>query len=166
MTIDEYLPKAKLIPTVVAYLLTNNGYVILGERKTEHGNGFLSGIGGKVGDKEDFTDETPDEALVRELKEELDITPTEFKSYGLVRFLNPYKPHRDMQTIPYLVTSWIGDPTETAAITPVKFQLSAVPYERMWKDNKIWVPKILAGNVINCITMHGEDGDVVDYRFE
>lgn len=168
MTIDEYLPKAKLIPTVVAYLVTKDGFVILGERKTEHGKGFLSGIGGKIGDKDAFSNETADEALVRELEEELGSIPTKFQSYGLVRFLNPYKPHRDMQTIPYLVTSWVGEPKETDAIKPAKFVLpldKSIIEDRMWKDNRIWVPKILAGEVIDCITLHGENGEVTDYRF-
>ena len=166
MTIDEYIVTAKLIPTVVAYLLTEDGQVIMGKRKTEHGNGFISGLGGKIGDIEGLEKETADEALIRELEEEIGITPTQFKSYGLIKFLNPFKPHRNMQTIPYLITQWTGVIKKSTAILPVRFKLSEIPYDLMWKDNKIWVPKILARQVVFCTTLFGEDGEVQEYRFE
>lgn len=165
INIDKCIQQVTFIPTVVAYLIDSEGHVTLGLRKTELGNGFLSGIGGKIGDSEDTVNETADEALVRELQEELGIVPIKFQPYGLVRFLYPHKPTKNMQTIPYLITSWEGEPRESDSIIPMRFNLKKVPFDRMWKDNKIWLPRVLEKETIFCDILYNSDNQVQKYSF-
>ncbi len=166
--VDQYLKEhaPSFTPAVVGFCVREDK-VLLGVRKTSSlGLGIkrLSGLGGKVGDETEFANETHEEALVRELREEVGIEVKNAMCMGNVRFIFPHKPKWTLDTKIYLIDEWEGEPVETEAIAPEWVSVSDIPWERMWSDNYIWVPKVLMREKIQAVILHGEEG-VVDYLF-
>jgi 8-oxo-dGTP diphosphatase len=155
--------ETKLTQTVVGYLVRGNE-VLLGERlKTEweHSKHLLAGIGGKVGDKPELKDETNEAAFIREIQEEIQVTPTRYVSVGRVIFLFPAKPKWSQEVEIFIVDEWEGEPTETAEIRPEWYPKDRLPFEQMWDDARYYLPQVLAGKTVNAVFTYGEDNRTV-----
>lgn len=161
-----------LRPAVVCYLLKDD-QILLGLRKRVSfglGENLISGIGGKIELDNDLYEkgevslqETADEALIRELQEEIDITPTKFTNIGRVRFIFPAKPKWNQDIVVYTCTEWQGTPSESEEIAPTWYQISDLEslFPRMWHDNRFWVPEIARGRTIDAIIVYAEDNATV-----
>jgi len=63
----------------------------------------------------------------------------------------------------FTATDVSGEPQETCEATPIWTSLDAVPYDRMWADDRIWFPLMLAGRpfkgcfLFDADTMLGHD---------
>ena len=93
---------------VVAALIIRSERILLGHRSADRA--FYPGVwdvfGGHVEPGERY-----EQTLVRELQEELDITPTQWKYLESIS-LSPFNEGSDPLTIHlYLVTDWTGTPT-------------------------------------------------------
>lgn len=113
--------------------------VLLIRKKRGLGAGKVNGPGGKLDPGEDWR-----EAAIREVQEEILITPTGVRERGELRFqfVDGYSIHVRVFT----ATGFDGEPTETDEATPMWFDLDAVPYEEMWADDAIWLPRMFAGD--------------------
>ena len=154
-------------PAVVCYLIKGDK-VILGFRKRVSlglGENLISGIGGKVGDKEELANETLEEALRREVLEEIGVSITSFRKMGRLRFIHPHKPKWNQDVIAYVIDSWDGEPQETDDINPMEFEIANLPTDRMWDDNQYWVPQILAGQQVEAIFLFDETNKVIEHVF-
>jgi 8-oxo-dGTP pyrophosphatase MutT (NUDIX family) len=158
--IQNYLKtKPSLIKSVVCYLV-NNDRVLLGLRKKVSlglGENLITGIGGKVGDKPEFANETDDDALKREVQEEIGVEVKSYRDMGKVTFLFPNKPTWSQEVIIYLVDEWKGEPVESESIKPMWFDQSKLPAKQMWEDNPIWIPMVLEGKRINATFLYAEN---------
>ncbi len=179
--ITEYLEKqeGEFTEAVVFYLI-KGGLVILGRRlkvSNNLGHNLISGIGGKV-EPEDVGQ--IEKTLIREFIEEIgtfvDSTtgesscvfrPLKWEYRGKVTFLYPHKPSKDMKVEVFVITEWEGEPVETEAIRPEgPFRYEDIPYHEMWADNRLWLPNVLAGQIVNIIIMYDENGVVVEQLWE
>lgn len=185
--IKQYLTKDTLFtPAVVGYAIDGNK-VLLGFRKKVSlglGLNLISGIGGKVGDEEIFKNETPEEALIREFREEVHITPLEYEKVGRVRFVWTHKPQRNQDVNIYIIRSWKEIPEETEVVKPLWFPvdglfaksdiensekihrlrsiiLDSLPKDQMWEDNLDWVPLVLLGLKVDAVFVFGEEERVI-----
>ena len=168
--IQEYTKtKPQLTRAVVGFCI-KDGTVLLGVRKkTSLGLGLnlIAGIGGKVGDMVEFQDETEDEALIREMREEVGITITSFHSVGRVNFYFPNKPKWNQTVAIYVIDSWESAPLETDVTLPQWFEISSPPYQQMWDDAQYWLPIVLEGRRINASFLYGADNTtVIDKQIE
>jgi 8-oxo-dGTP diphosphatase len=168
--IQEYLKtKPALLRSVVSYPLKNDE-VILGIRKQSSlglGLNLIVGIGGKVGDIPGLENETYEEALVREVEEEIGLKIEKFEKVGEITFLFPYKPKWNMLTVAYIVTKWKGELTETESIKPETYPINNLPSAQMWEDNQYWVPLLLGGKKVKAVFMYGDDNkSVVEQQIE
>ncbi|MFK7915662.1 MAG: 8-oxo-dGTP diphosphatase [Pseudomonadales bacterium] len=127
-------------PDLVGTLLfvVHEGHVLLIEKKTGHGAGKINGPGGKL-----EANETPEQCARRELREELQVAVQTVTAAATLRFIDRSGP----QWLGYvfLGQGLIGTPTETAEAQPVWAANDALPLDRMWPDDRIWLPLILAG---------------------
>ena len=75
------ITSVNFIPAVVAFLVKDDQVLLIERKKVtlNLGKNLISGVGGKIGDSEPFKNESADEALVRELNEELELTPTKYQ---------------------------------------------------------------------------------------
>ncbi len=169
--IDKYLASVTFTPAVVGYL-RNGGQVLLGARKkVSHGLGenLIAGVGGKVGDSPEIKNETTEEAMDREAREEIKVKVLEKQDMGRVRFIFAHKPpdskwHQDVKI--YSITKWEGTPAETDSVKPSWFDIDKMPWEQMWEDNKQWLPKILSGKRVNALFLFSNDNKMAEYRFD
>lgn len=163
--IETYLEKAEpLQPAVVCYLVTDNK-VLLGERYQSSmalGIGKVAGFGGKVRDTEETKKETDEEGLEREVLEETRVKIIDYHKVGRVRFLWPHKPKWNQDVTIYLVTKWEGEPEFVESMIPEWFDKDKLPKDRMWEDNLLWVPKVLAGNQVDMVFLYDENEHIIE----
>jgi len=62
-------------------LLKNDNQILLAMKKRGFGEGKYNGVGGKI-DK----GETPEQAMIREVQEEILVTPTKYEKVGFIEF--------------------------------------------------------------------------------
>jgi len=128
--------KAKDPATLV--FVVKDGRILLIRKKRGLGAGKINAPGGRL-----EPGETPLEAAVREVQEELCITPLELTYSGenLFQFVDGYSIHVHV----FKAGDYEGEPTETDEASPIWSNLDAIPYEEMWEDDKLWVPLVLDG---------------------
>lgn len=118
--------------------LTRPGEVLLIHKKTGLGAGKINGPGGKL-----EAGETAYEAAIREVQEELHITPTQLEEMGVLHFdfVDGLKLHCTV----FLGSEFEGTPTETREAKPEWFPIDGLPLDRMWADDRHWLPEMLSG---------------------
>lgn len=136
---DETFP-ATWEPNMVANLvfLTRGEDVLLIHKKTGLGAGKINGPGGKL-----EPGETAIEAAVREVEEELLITPTGLEEMGELHF--DFVDGLRLHCTVFRGTGFEGTPTETREAKPEWFPIAEIPLDRMWADDRYWLPDMLAG---------------------
>ena len=135
-----------------------DGQVLLIRKKRGLGAGKVNGPGGRL-----EPDEEPVDCAVREVEEELGITPLglEYRGENLFQFTDGYSIH----VYAFTATGYEGDIRETEEATPMWTNLDAIPYDEMWEDDRLWLPHSLSG-----LTPQGRyifDGDrMLDWELE
>jgi 8-oxo-dGTP diphosphatase len=126
--------------------------VLLMRKKRGVGSGLYNGPGGKV-----EGDETPREAAVREVREEVRLDVSSLRKVGELDFTFGDDPFHYVHV--FRTEDFVGTPAETPEADPAWFRFDDVPYEHMWEDDRYWLPLVFEGT-----TFHGEfrfdaDGD-------
>lgn len=118
--------------------LTRGDEVLLIHKKTGLGAGKINGPGGKL-----EPGETALESAVREVQEELLITPRNLEKRGVLHFdfVDGLKLHCTV----FHGSGFEGVPQETREARPEWFSIDGIPYDRMWADDRYWLPQMLAG---------------------
>ena len=132
--------------------------ILLINKKTGLGKGKVNGPGGKVD-----PGETPEVAAVRECPEELDIAVSNLEYCGEHRFqfVDGYSIHVWV----YRTQDFTGIPTESREAAPLWTRLDQVPYDRMWEDDRYWLPMVVRGERFQARWIF--DGDrMVDYAID
>ena len=128
------------VPTEKATLLfvLRNSHILLINKKTGLGAGKVNGPGGRI-----EPGETAMAGAVREVQEELCVTPTEVRRAGELsfQFIDGYSLHGTVFT----ARGFEGQLCETREAAPLWTPLDQIPYERMWADDFLWLPMLLAG---------------------
>src|SRR3989344_4771308 len=94
--------------------------VLLGMKKRGFGEGRWNGFGGKVKEGEDI-----EGAAKREVLEEAGIEAGGMTKRGGINFE--------------------GEPAESDEMRPKWFSASEIPFDKMWPDDRYWMPLFLAG---------------------
>lgn len=161
----EYLnSNISFIPSVIGYLIQDDK-VLLGMRKkvaSGMGVNLIAGIGGKLGDTDAIKDESPAEGLIREMREEIGVTPTQYTELGRVRFIWPDHLNWSQDVKIYTVQKWVGEPIETEVIKPIWFPINNLPLDQMWEDNAAWVPQSLAGYKVDMVFLIGNNNKTIE----
>jgi len=115
-------------------------------KKRGFGVGKWNGVGGKI----DFEkgDKNIIDTAIRETKEEIGVLALNPEKAGILHFKFPYKPGWDQDVHLFLVKNWQGEPTESEEMAPKWFAYDEIPYDKMWDDDKFWLPHILNGEKI------------------
>ncbi|GAB3615528.1 hypothetical protein GCM10027416_00850 [Okibacterium endophyticum] len=128
--------------------------VLLGEKKKGLGIGKLVGPGGKL-----EPGETPEQAIVREVREESGLLVQEHDLVRLGRIHYEF-PHREEWT----QSSWVfsarvfsGQIVESDELLLRWHPVPAIPLERMWDDAKYWLPAALGGEYCERRFVFGDD---------
>lgn len=131
----------KFLRTTVLVIIKDNK-IMLARKKRGFGAGLYNGVGGKV-----EPGETVEEAMLRETKEEANITPTNYKKRAEINFDEFVKDEHALVNVHIFVAEdYIGTIEESEEMAPTWFELSKIPYSRMFPDDSYWLPEILKGN--------------------
>jgi 8-oxo-dGTP diphosphatase len=151
-----------LVPTCLCLLTRTSAdgtrEVLLGYKKTGLGTGKVVGLGGHV-----EPGETPAEAAAREVKEEsgLCVTPGSLAQAAYVTFRFPAHPSWDMEVTIFTTADWTGEPAESEEIRPQWFPVTALPFDRMWQDAALWLPRVLAGERLTATFTYAGDNEAI-----
>lgn len=112
--------------------------ILLIEKKRGLGAGKVNGPGGRID-----PGESPLECALREIQEELCVRAEEAREHGVLRFhfVDGYKLHCHV----FRAARCIGTPVETDEAVPLWTPLDAIPFHRMWADDALWLPLLVAG---------------------
>jgi len=132
--------------------------ILLGFKKVGFGAGKYNGFGGKV-----EPGETVIHAAIREVEEEVGIKVSgkNLRQVGHLTFIFPANPILNHDVCVFLATVWEGDPVESVEMKPCWFAVDDIPFEQMWQDDILWLPRILAGERIQGGFTFGEDNETI-----
>jgi 8-oxo-dGTP diphosphatase len=144
---------------VTLVLPIRDGRILLGMKKRGFGEGKVNGFGGKLNEGESIV-----EAAVRELAEEVGIA-TGVDDLNKMAELTFNFPHAeddwDQVVHVFLINDWEGEPEETEEMAFEWHDLDKIPFERMWDDDKHWLPEVLKGRKVKGEFSFGEDNSSI-----
>ena len=156
---DSKLTRYRWVICTLLFLLRNEE-ILLAMKKRGFGSGRWNGVGGKV-----ETNETIEQALVRESQEEINVTPLKFHKVAVHDFTFP-DGNSDMLVHAYLCTKWEGTPVETEEMAPRWFKLTDIPYDEMWPDDRYWMPLVLQGKLVEATFSFDAEDNMLAYRID
>jgi len=130
---EHWAPKEK----ATLMFIHQDDQLLMIEKKRGLGAGYYNAAGGRL-----EQGETWQECAVREIQEELCITPLNPKHIGtlMFQFVDGHSIHGEV----FVATQFEGTPTETDEAVPIWFSVDALPYHNMWEDDPVWYPKLFA----------------------
>lgn len=118
----------------IVYPVTG-GRVLLIEKRRGVGAGLYNGPGGKV-----EPGETSREAALREVREEIRADVPDLTKYGELEFV--FGDDHFMTVHVFRAPGVTGEPAATDEARPRWVPLDEVPYDRMWADDRYWLPYV------------------------
>lgn len=124
-------------PATLVFVV-KDGRILLIRKKRGLGAGKVNGPGGRLEAGESFA-----ACAVREVREELCVTPLHLVKMGqhAFQFIDGYSTFVHV----YRAADLAGTPAETEEAEPFWCDLDAIPFDRMWEDDRYWLPLVIAG---------------------
>lgn len=121
--------------------ITRDGKLLLQKKAAgKFGEGKWNGPGGKVNEGE-----TPEQGVIREVKEETGLTIRDPVLKGVLDFYFGEKNEPDWTAYIYHVTDFDGDLTPNEEGELKWFRYQDIPYTEMWQDDQHWLQRMLNG---------------------
>jgi 8-oxo-dGTP diphosphatase len=132
----------------VVYLLREGktgDEVLLGEKLTGLGVGKIVGPGGKQ-----EPGESPRHTAVREVAEEVGLVVAPDDLEPLARISYPFAGRDSLSQRSHAFTTrrWEGHLRASEEIDARWWPVSGIPFDRMWADASLWLPRALAGEFL------------------
>ncbi len=134
--------------------------ILLGMKKRGFGKGRWNGFGGKV-----EKGETIEEAAKRELTEEVGVMPHSLEKRGIIEFEFKDNPEILEMHI-FCVNGFAGTPKESDEMKPQWFDVSEIPFDSMWSDDKYWLPSFLNDKKFKGKFFFDVSENVIDKEFD
>ncbi len=148
------------IPTEEATLcfIRKGGKLLLMTKKTGMGTGLINAPGGRI-----EPGETPLEGAIRETEEEVLVTPEKLvkKAELYFQFTDGYK----LKGHVFVAEDYRGEMGATEEADPFWIDEQEIPYDRMWEDDRYWLPLMLAGWDVKGYFVFREE-EMLSFRIE
>jgi len=135
--------------------------ILLGMKKRGFGVGRWNGFGGKVKKGEKI-----EEAVKRELKEEVGILAKKIEHRGILNFVFDQNPDEILKVHLFKVLDFEGEPRESEEMKPRWFRKEEIPFDKMWPDDKHWLPLFLSGKKIKGQFHFADEDTLLDYEIK
>jgi 8-oxo-dGTP diphosphatase len=147
-------------PAVRATLLfvVRDGRILLIRKKRGLGAGKINGPGGKLD-----PGEAPLAGAIREVEEEIGVTPTGVEQRGEIRF--QFTDGLSLLGLVFVARDCAGELRETDEAAPFWTPVERIPWGEMWADDVHWMPSLLAGRKFSGRALFDDDA-LLDQRFE
>ena len=121
----------------------------------------MNGFGGKV-----KNNETIEEAALRELYEEAGVEAelNDIRKVAELTFVFPSVPKEkewDQTVHVFLVERWNGSVRETEEMKPMWVEVDNIPFEKMWEDDRHWLPLVLQNKLIRAKFIFKDDNESI-----
>lgn len=133
--------------------------VLLGMKKQGFGTGRYNGFGGKL-----EKGETVEQATVREMTEESGVTVGPIEKMGQIDFEFEAKPGDILEVHIFRATTFTGEPKESNEMKPEWFDTGDIPFDKMWPDDRYWLPLFLANKKFTGRFLFGPNDSVLEYN--
>ena len=129
--------------TTIVYIFNNKGEVLLQKKARGFGAGNWNGPGGKI-----EAGETPEEGAKREVEEETGLIVDKLESAGEIEFV--FKHNYDWNNYAHVfrALSWSGTPEDKGEGELKWFKIDEIPLDKMWDDDRYWLPGVLKGESV------------------
>lgn len=117
--------------------VVRDGHVLLIHKKRGLGAGKINGPGGRIQNGETFL-----QAAIREVQEEVGVTATAIEYSGALSF--QFVDGLALYVEVFRADDCDGEPYETEEAKPLWTPLDQIPFEKMWADDRHWIPLMLA----------------------
>lgn len=135
-----------------------DGRILLIHKKLGLGAGKINGPGGRI-----EPGESAREAAIREVEEELLVTPLSVEEAGELHF--QFTDGLSLHGTVFTALDCEGEPRETEEAIPLWVGVDEIPYGEMWADDIMWIPLMLARQPFKGYFIF--DGDtMLDHRVE
>ncbi|HEX6977086.1 MAG TPA: 8-oxo-dGTP diphosphatase [Patescibacteria group bacterium] len=149
--------EAPLRQATIVFLLKGDE-ILLAMKKRGFGVNKWNGVGGKPNPGEKI-----EQTAIRESKEEIDVIPLEPKKVAVLSFYSSHDKGEHQQVHVFTATKWQGEPVESEEMKPQWFKVKDIPYNKMWPDDKFWLPKVLSGSLVKASFLFGKNEKIKDY---
>lgn len=165
MNLEEFkaqVPHPLRVVTLV--LFTRQSKVLLAVKGRDFGEGMWNAPGGKLQDGENEF-----QAATRESVEEVGLRPLWLRRVALLNFYfgaQPLEKDWNQQVQVFLSGSWSGELRGSEEMhNPTWFEFGQLPLEQMWPFDRIWLPKVLAGERLTGEFLFGENNEPLEHQF-
>lgn len=142
-------------------LIVKDDKVLLGMKKRGFGVGKWNGFGGKV-----ELSETIEEAAKRETLEECGVVVRSMEQMAVNEFQFDHKMEEILEVHVFRVDAFDGEPMETEEMRPQWFDLSDIPYDTMWTDDRYWLSLFLEGKKLRTRFLFGTGEVILEKNIE
>jgi 8-oxo-dGTP diphosphatase/2-hydroxy-dATP diphosphatase len=139
-------------------VLQDKDRVLLGMKKVGFGAGRWNGFGGKL-----EPGETVEQATKREMVEESGVIVESIDKMGQIDFEFAAKPGDILEVHIYRAEKWTGDPRESEEMKPEWWKVTEIPFNKMWPDDRYWMPLFLAKKKFTGRFLFGPNDSVLEY---
>ena len=129
-----------MLRTTLCYIEKDGKYLMLHRNKKENdlNEGKWIGVGGKI-----EAGETPEECMLREVKEETGLTPTSYQYRGLIHFIPDKAENEDMYL--YTIDEFTGEVSRCNEGDLKWIEKENIFSLNLWEGDKIFLRKLLNG---------------------
>lgn len=126
------------------WLMIEDWRIFLWEKKRWFAKWVLNWVWWKVDKWEKLED-----CMIREAKEEIwiDINKNDLKYLWVLHFYFKEKSDWDQDVHLYNIEKYYWNIIESNEIKPFWFSLDNIPYNKMWEDDTIWLPRVLSWEI-------------------
>ena len=125
----------------LVYLLRGES-VLLIRKLRGHGAGKVNAPGGRV-----EADEAVGACAIREVAEEVGIRVNALTLRALLRYHDPAEGFA-MAGFAFVSSDFHGTPARTEEANPFWCPIAEIPYDEMWENDRIWLPRVLQGECL------------------
>lgn len=154
-----------MFDVAVTYLLRHHDgddLVLLGEKLTGIGQGKIVAPGGKS-----EPGESPQVTAVREIREEvgLRVQVEQLRAVGEISYPFLGRPELSQRSFVFVAHEFEGTPQPSREMDATWWRIADIPYDRMWADAGLWLPRALAGDFVRATIDINVDNSVAEARF-
>lgn len=153
-----YIKKMKIVKTVLIYLKKENQILMLlrNKKQDDYNANKWIGVGGKI-----LENESVYQALLREVKEETNLSLLDAKYLGLVKFIdNDYVEEMSLFTS----SSFTGELKECDEGTLSYVDIRKIDTLELWEGDKIFLPFVLNEKEFNKIILTYQNSKLIAHE--
>ena len=129
-----------MIQATLCFVFNTQWQILLCMKKRGFGEGKRNWAGGKQVEWESI-----EQTATREFLEEtwVAISIENLIKQWILHFYRPHKPEWNQSVHVFVWKEYIWEPSETEEMKPQWWNTDKIPYDNMWDDDIIWLPRLI-----------------------